>query len=216
MGRRYPMGRIVLFLAGVLGAGCGVAPAPRTPVPTAHATAYPHTAADVRFMTAMIGHHAQALEMTALAPSRAGSRAVRTLAERIANGQADEIATMRQWLADRGHASAAGAAAAGHDEHAGHAGHMAHGTVMPGMLSPEQLGQLAAARGADFDRLFLTFMIQHHRGAVEMVSTLLAEGGAAQDPTVFRFAADVEVDQTTEIERMQRMLAAQLFGDAPR
>jgi len=78
---------------------------------------------------------------------------------------------------------------------------------MPGMLTEEQMKQLDAARGTDFDRLFLNFMIQHHRGAVQMVKELLDTPGAANDETVWKLAADVNVDQTTEITRMQQMLA---------
>jgi len=84
--------------------------------------------------------------------------------------------------------------------------------VMPGMLTPEQMKQLDAARGQDFDRLFLQFMIQHHKGAVSMVNDLFASNGAAQDLTVFKLATGINVDQTTEITRMQRMLADILFG----
>jgi uncharacterized protein (DUF305 family) len=93
-------------------------------------------------------------------------------------------------------------------EHAGHDGH----AMMPGMLTPAQLQELTAARGRDFDRLFLRLMIQHHEGAVTMVTELFGTDGAAQDQTVFRFASDVQVDQRTEIARMQRMLAAILFA----
>jgi uncharacterized protein (DUF305 family) len=196
----------------------------------------PYTAADVRFMSAMIGHHAQAVAMSRLAPSRAGSGSVRTLAERIINAQQDEIAIMQQWLRDRRQPAPAvapdgrvSAPAAGHAEHAEHAadhaahtaaghhaaGHHAAGHgAMPGMLTDAELRQLAAARGAEFDRLFLTFMIRHHRGATAMVRDLFGTYGAGQDQTVFKFATDVNVDQTTEIARMQRMLAALLF-DAP-
>lgn len=157
----------------------------------------PYTEADVRFMTNMIPHHAQALEMSRLAPSRGASPAVQRLAARIINAQKDEVALMQQWLADR-LKPVPDASPAGHAHHAAH---------MPGMLSEAQLQQLAAARGAEFDRLFLTFMIQHHTGAVQMVRELLASQGAAQDETVFRFASDVNVDQSTEITRMQGMLA---------
>lgn len=157
----------------------------------------PYTEADVRFMTNMIPHHTQALEMARLAPSRGASPAVQRLAARIINAQKDEVALMQQWLADR-QKPVPDASAAAHAHHAAH---------MPGMLTEAQMRQLAAARGAEFDRLFLTFMIQHHRGAVQMVQELLASQGAAQDETVFRFASDVNVDQSTEISRMQAMLA---------
>jgi uncharacterized protein (DUF305 family) len=193
----------------------------------------PWTAADVRFMAGMIGHHGQAVTMSRLAPARGASPAVRTLAARIINAQLDEIAVMRQWLRDRGQpvppapdtaAVPAADAHAGHDM-AGHgaaghggSGHAAGGhegaghAAMPGMLTAAQMAQLEAARGAEFDRLFLTFMIQHHRGATAMVTELFATPGAGQDDRVFKFASDVNVDQTTEIARMQRMLAAVLFG----
>lgn len=161
---------------------------------------HPWTEADVRFMTQMIGHHAQAVEMARLAPTHGASPQVRTLAARIIGSQEDEIATMRQWLRDRGQPDPG--------EHA----HHDHGAMMPGMLTPEQMAQLDRARGEEFDRLFLALMIQHHRGAVQMVSQLFGSYGAGQDETVFKFASDVNVDQETEIARMQRMLEALLFA----
>ena len=91
-----------------------------------------------------------------------------------------------------------------------------HEMLMPGMLTDEQMRQLDAARGNDFDRLFLTYMIQHHTGATKMVKDLFDTYGAAQDDLVFKFASDVNVDQTTEIARMQRMLAALVFGVEPK
>jgi uncharacterized protein (DUF305 family) len=187
----------------------------------------PYTAADVRFMSAMIGHHSQAIVMARLAPTHGASPAVRTLAERIISAQQDEIAIMQQWLRERQqpvpdpatagammhHPPAAGVAGAP-DPHAGHA--MPMPAAMPGMLTDAQLKQLDAARGPEFDRLFLTFMIQHHRGATAMVTELFGTYGAAQDETVFKFASDVNVDQQTEIARMQRMLLALELGiDVP-
>lgn len=162
----------------------------------------PYTAADIRFMTGMIGHHAQALEMARLAPSHGASPQVQTLAARIINGQQDEIATMQAWLRDRLQPVPEPAAGG---LHAGH-GPGQQSMMMPGMVSHEQMMQLEAARGREFDRLFLTLMIQHHRGAVAMVDELFGTYGAAQDETVFRFASDVQVDQRTEIARMERML----------
>jgi uncharacterized protein (DUF305 family) len=161
-----------------------------------------YTDADVRFMTGMITHHAQALAMSALAPQNGASPAIRTLAARIINAQQDEIALMQQWLGERGldvprvHVS-------GTDVMVHGPGHGAH---MPGMLTDDQMRDLAAARGAAFDRLFLTLMIQHHQGAVRMVEDLLREDGAAHDYTVFKLASDINVDQLTEIARMERML----------
>ena len=152
----------------------------------------PYTAADVHFLSGMIAHHAQAVVMAgwAVDSTHGASRPVRVLSERIIVAQTDEIALFERWLRER------------------HAARMDHGVLMPGMLSPEQLAQLDGARGGEFDRLFLTLMIQHHQGAVTMVDELLRSQGAAQDGLVFRFAADVHADQTTEIERMRRMLAA--------
>jgi uncharacterized protein (DUF305 family) len=168
-------------------------------------------AADVRFMTHMIAHHAQALEMAALVPDRDASPSIRTLAARITNAQQDEIATMQQWLRDRGqpvpevHVNGAHVLVHGAE----------HGTQMPGLLTAAQLEELAAARGPEFDRRFLGYMIQHHRGAVTMVEELFATDGAGQDEAVFKFASDVQVDQRTEIDRMERMLAALDAASAP-
>lgn len=175
-----------------------------------------YTAADVRFMQGMIGHHTQALTMVALAPSRGARPDVRILAERIGVSQRDEISLMQRWLADRNETVPDTTA---HHDHAGMTmpgmtmpGKGATGGMMPGMLSPAQLTQLTRATGSDFDRLFLTFMIQHHQGAVTMVSQLLAVPGAAGNVDIYRFAADVNVDQTTEINRMRVMLAATPSG----
>ena len=151
---------------------------------------YPFTEADVHFMSGMIAHHAQAIVMSGWAPSHDAGAAVRRLAERIINAQQDEIATMQRWLRDRGQAA------------------VEHEMLMPGMLTEDQMRQLDQAKGPEFDRLFLTFMIQHHRGAVSMVQDLFASRGAAQDETVFKFANDVSVDQSTEIARMEKMVAA--------
>jgi len=165
------------------------------------------TTADVEFMTGMIAHHAQALVMAGLAPAAGAGNAVRTLAARIINAQSDEIATMQAWLRDRGQPAPEvhleGTAVRLHG-----AGDHAHPMPMAGMLTDAQMAELAAARGADFDRLFLTYMIQHHRGAVAMVEALFRQDGAGQDEAVFKFASDVQVDQITEIGRMESMLAA--------
>ena len=169
---------------------------------------YPYTAADVRFMSNMIGHHAQAIEMGRLAPTHGASPSVRTLAERIINAQQDEIAIMQQWLRDRGQPVPDPLATGTMMHHGDH-------QMMPGMLTDAQMKQLAEAKGTEFDRLFLTDMIQHHRGAIEMVRELFATPVAAQDPSVFKIASDVNVDQTTEVARMAQMLAALSFGQPP-
>ncbi|MEP7064815.1 MAG: DUF305 domain-containing protein [Gemmatimonadota bacterium] len=166
---------------------------------------YPYTAADVHFMQGMIGHHSQAIAMASWAPSHGAGSSVRTLAERIINAQQDEITTMQQWLTDRHQVV---------PEASGGPMKMMmdgkeHEMLMPGMLTAEQMHQLDLAKGPDFERLFLTDMIQHHKGAVSMVKDLFGTYGAAQDEVVFKFANDVNVDQTTEIARMEKMLGAQ-------
>jgi uncharacterized protein (DUF305 family) len=170
---------------------------------------YPYVEADVHFMSAMIGHHSQAILMAGWAPTHGASRPVLTLAERIISGQEDEIAIMRQWLLDRRKPlpEPARMGVTMHHSSDSAQGSGGHGP-MPGMLTQAQLRQLNQARGSDFDRLFLTFMIQHHRGAVSMVRELFGTPGAARDETVFKFANDVSVDQSTEIARMEKMLAA--------
>jgi uncharacterized protein (DUF305 family) len=186
----------------------GPGPGDQTATVTAKARAdsarHPYTAADVEFMSHMIGHHAQALVMAGWAPTHEADGSVRILAERIINAQQDEIATMQRWLRDRGQ-PVPEADPAGMKMMMNGAEHM---MLMPGMLTEDQMKELDAAKGSGFDRLFLTYMIQHHRGAVSMVKDLLASRGAAQDETVFKFATDVSVDQSTEIARMERMLAA--------
>ena len=170
------------------------------------------TDADVHFMTGMIGHHAQALVMSAMAPTHGANAEVQTLAARIINAQKDEIATMQQWLRDRGQPVP--------EVHIAGTTLMVHGAGdhdvmhMPGMLTPAQIQELDEARGAAFDRLFLTYMIQHHNGAVTMVDDLFATDGAGQDEAAFKLASDISVDQITEIARMERMLS--LLPDANR
>jgi uncharacterized protein (DUF305 family) len=163
----------------------------------------PYTEADIRFMTDMIGHHAQAITMAGWAPSHGADRSIQVLAARIINAQRDEIATMQQWLRERNQP-----APEPDTSMAGHRMPGMHHMLMPGMLTPEQMAQLDQARGPAFDRLFLTSMIGHHKGAVSMVDALINTPGAARDETVFKFANDVSVDQSTEIARMETMLAA--------
>lgn len=155
------------------------------------------TPADVKFMQGMIGHHAQAVEMTALLPSRTSRDDMKMLALRIDVSQADEIKMMQHWLEVRGQPLP--------DPHA----HHMHGaTLMPGMLSQEEMARLAAARGAEFDRLFLEGMIKHHEGALTMVQELFSTPGAGQEGDIFAFASDVDADQRMEIDRMRSMLSS--------
>ena len=195
------------------------APSPAEAAAMARARAdsarHPWTEADARFMTNMIGHHAQAIVMANLVPTHSTSAEMKILAGRIINAQRDEIVTMQTWLRDRGRPVPQVDPAGGTtmSMNMNMAGHEHHDMMMPGMLTPEQMQQLERAQGTEFDRLFLRYMIQHHSGAVQMVSELFSSYGAGQDETVFKFASDVNVDQTTEIARMQRMLVDLLFGE---
>jgi uncharacterized protein (DUF305 family) len=211
-------GNAAALLAALILAACTgtsraagqVSPTPAVPAATSSASHTSHRSgnpADVYFMSGMIGHHAQALIMAGWAPSHGASASVRVLAERIVNEQNDEIRTMQQWLRDRGQPVPDARATGMRMVMNG----VEHEMLMPGMLTPDQMKQLDAARGEQFDRLFLTFMIQHHRGAVSMVTELFATDGAAQEQSVFKLASDVNVDQTTEIDRMQTMLAPYLI-----
>lgn len=168
--------------------------------------------ADVRFMQDMIPHHQQAVEMAALVRGRTNNRAIVDIAARIDASQADEIKFMRGWLTERGQPVSA---AAGHGGHAGHAmtggDHAGHMT-MAGMATPAQMAELAAAKGAAFDRRFLELMIAHHEGAITMADTLLARGGSAYEPQLFEFVNEVVNEQQGEIERMNVLLAG-LSGD---
>jgi uncharacterized protein (DUF305 family) len=163
-------------------------------------------------MHGMILHHSQAVLMSSWAPTHGAGEALRILASRIDVAQRDEIAFMQRWLGER-HESVPIVMIKGvrTDMPGAHAGHQMPGmqmpdSLMPGMLTPDQMKQLDAARGAEFDRLFLTYMIQHHQGALTMVQALFGSQGAAQDTYVWKFASDVEADQSTEIARMQSML----------
>ncbi len=177
-----------------------------------------YTSADVHFMTGMIEHHGQALVMAAMAPTHGASPSVQTLCERIINAQKDEIATMQQWLRERGQpvpeVETKGtmvmlrfpgdtSSMPGMDMGGG-----AKDMRMPGILSPEQMAALDRARGSEFDRLFLQGMIQHHGGAISMVRDLWNTPGEGGDEQAFKLANDIQVDQATEIARMQLMLAA--------
>lgn len=211
---RDPRRTSAALLATVALTACGGA---RGPVETAAApdldaiararadsVRHPYTEADIRFMSGMISHHAQAIVMAGWAPGHGAGPSVRILSERIVNAQQDEILTLQTWLRDRRQpvpeASARGMRMTVNG--------VAHDMLMPGMLSEAQMAELDRARRPEFDRLFLTFMIQHHRGAVTMVEELFESYGAGQDELVFKLASDINVDQITEIARMETMLAA--------
>jgi len=169
-----------------------------------------YTAADVRFMQGMIGHHAQALAMTALIPTRSSRQDIRLLGQRIQVSQKDEIAMMQQWLRDRHQQVPARDAQPGGQTMAGNSMNMPgmamSDTLMPGMLTSEQLAELAKSTGDEFDKLFLADMIRHHEGALVMVKSLLGTTGSGQEAEVFRFASEVDTDQRAEIARMNALL----------
>ena len=173
----------------------------KTLPPSTRAELPPLSQADVEFMQGMIMHHAQAVEMTALIPSHTENKDVRSLGARISRSQSDEIKFMRRWLASRGEATSM--------EMPGMTGMDKSGepmALMPGMLTPEQMDALRNAKGAEFDKLFLTGMIQHHNGALIMVKDLFDTAGAGQDAALFDFATDVDSGQRAEIRIMQSML----------
>ncbi len=210
-----------------IAAACGGGPGPVTTAPSPHpagttpqaadtaaiakaqrdSARLPYTEADIRFMSGMISHHAQAILMAGWALENSTNPSVRTLAGRIINAQQDEIALMQGWLRDRRQPVPE---ASPHGMRMTMNG-MEHHMRMPGMLDEAELKRLQAARGADFDVLFVRSMIRHHEGAVRMVRELFGTPGAGQDDVVFKFASDVHVDQATEIERMRRMLVALTF-----
>jgi uncharacterized protein (DUF305 family) len=168
------------------------------------------TTGDVEFLQHMLVHHAQAVEMVELLQAHGSSPQIKRLGQRIALSQQAEMELMRNWLTDRGQPLVMA------DMHAGHMAGMNHAmpmaaagdtALMPGMLTPNQMQALAAARGLAFDRLFLQGMIQHHQGALDMVATLMETPDAAQDTLLSDFTAAVVADQSAEILRMQSLLS---------
>ena len=204
---------LAIAVASLASTACASA---QTPAPVATSTAATSATArpaapvrtpneaDVNFVTGMIGHHAQALVMAGWAPSHGANAAVRVLCERIINEQNDEIASMQTWLKDRNLPVPEAKPGPMRMKMNG----MEHEMLMPGMLTDAQMKELDAARNADFDRLFLKYMIQHHQGAVQMVQELFDQNGAAQEQSVYKLASDVSADQTSEITRMKKMLAS--------
>lgn len=220
-----------LALAGCASGGGGSAgAAPSTGAPTAEAAEAgggtgDYVQADVNFMQGMIHHHAQAVVMARMAPTRAGSPGVRRLTSRILNSQKTEISVMSDWLRDRGEsvpeiaALARDTAEDGRAYGPGNPGPIQgwdEGPQMAGILSDAQMRELDAARGDEFDRLFLEYMIEHHAGAVTMVENLVASPGGAREESVFRLASGIRSDQAMEIDRMRQMLREQMFGSGSR
>ncbi len=138
--------------------------------------------------------------MTALIPSHTGNKDLQSLGARISSSQTDEIKFMQRWLALRGESLTMPMPdMPGMD--------MSHSMpLMPGMLSAQQMDALRNAKGTEFDRLFLTGMIQHHNGALIMVKDLFDTAGAGQDADIFNFATDADNTQRAEIKIMQTML----------
>jgi uncharacterized protein (DUF305 family) len=166
-------------------------------------TAHPAqtTQADIDFMQGMIMHHAQAVEMTALIPSHTQNQEIRTLGARISRSQSDEMSFMKRWLAARGQPISMAMPGMPNMDMKGNSMH-----AMPGMLTPQQMDALRNSTGAQFDRLFLTGMIQHHNGALVMVKQLFDTPGAGEDADLFDFATDADNTQRAEIKIMQNML----------
>jgi uncharacterized protein (DUF305 family) len=173
----------------------------RTLAPSTKGAVPPRSQADVEFMQGMIMHHAQAVEMTALIASHTENKDLRSLGARISSSQSDEIKFMKRWLAARGEATSMAMPGMPEMDKSGQP--MA---LMPGMLTAEQMEALRKAKGAEFDRLFLTGMIQHHGGALTMVKDLFDTAGAGQDADLFNFATDADNTQRAEIKIMQSML----------
>jgi len=223
---------ICLALAACASGGAGSSgAAPSTGAPTTEAAgtesaaANEYVQADVDFMQGMIHHHAQAVVMARMAPTRAGSSAVHRLTSRILNSQKTEISVMSDWLRDRGEsvpeiaALARDTAGDGRAYGPGNPGPIEgwdEGPQMAGILSDALMEELEAARGDEFDRLFLKYMIDHHAGAVTMVENLVAAPGGAREESVFRLASGIRSDQAMEIDRMREMLREQMFGSGSR
>ena len=180
------------------------APTKKLP-PSTHASLPPASPADVEFKQGMIFHHAQAVEMTAMITTHTQNPDLRSLGARISSSQSDEIKFMKRWLAARGESPAK-------ELPAMPGMNMSHEKtpLMPGMLTPEQMQTLEKARDADFDRLFLQDMIQHHQGALTMVKDLFDTAGAGQDAELFDFATDADNTQRAEIRIMETMLKKEI------
>lgn len=217
--RKWPLAALPLFLSACAAATAAPPPTPAEASPDGLSTEEMEaiyrqrqeqsrtrfTPADVKFMTNMLHHHAQAVDLARMVPERTTTDAIRILAARIINAQMDEIAIMQRWLRERGQAVPELHEMGGRVMVHGHEGQM---VMMPGMIPPAEVRALMELTGTAFDRRFLELMIRHHTGAVEMVRELFATDGALQDEDAFRFASDVQVDQVTEVNRMERMLEA--------
>ena len=172
------------------------------------ATLPPNSAKNVEFMQGMIMHHAQAVEMTALIDSHTQNKDLRLLGARISHSQSEEIRFMKRWLEARGESTEMPMPKSSGSMSMPGMNMSSQPMLMPGMLTPKQMDALKRAKGAAFDKLFLTGMIQHHNGALVMVKDLFDTAGAGQDAVLFSFATDVDSGQRAEIRIMQSMLAS--------
>lgn len=182
------------------------APGQPTKILPANTTAKlpPLSPKDVEFMQGMIHHHAQAVEMTAMIELRTANKDVRKIGVKISQSQTDEINMMKRWLVIRGEKTEMAMPKMDGMKGMDHSNHTT--MMMPGMLSDKQMEALRTTKGAEFDRLFLKGMIQHHEGALVMVKDLFSTAGAGQDAEIFNFASDVDTGQRGEIKIMQEML----------
>jgi len=212
MKRRLCVAGLIILVASIRStgiAGQGPSPGPQTePKARPDLVRAPYSQADIDFMGGMIPHHAQAVLIAGWAESHGARPDVLVLCQRMVVGQRDEIEFMRTWLRDRGQT----VPDANATHHRMKMNGVEHDMLMPGMLSPAELAQLDKARNAEWDRLFLTFMIRHHEGAIKMVDDLFESYGALQDEDIYKFASDMYADQTIEIERMHKMLEASPKG----
>ena len=187
----------------VLAPGAGlVTAASKDIIAAADRAAAAYTPADVEFMTGMVPHHAQAITMAGWCATHGARADLLPLCNRIVIAQKSEIRMMREWLGDRGQVVPDSMAT----RHVMRMEGAVHEMMMPGMLTDEEMFALEQARGTQFDYLFLTGMIRHHQGAIQMVQELWAQPGSATEDTVWRFSNDVVADQSAEIQRMQIML----------
>ena len=205
MKRRLFVAGLLILAASIRGIGIVAVESqgPQTdPKPRPDLVRAPYSQADIDFMSGMIPHHAQAVLIAGWAESHGARPEVLVLCQRMVVGQRDEIEFMRTWLRDRGET----VPDANATHHRMKMNGVEHDMLMPGMLSPAELAQLDKARNTEWDRLFLTFMIRHHEGALKMVDDLFEAFGALQDEDIYKFASDMYADQTIEIERMHKML----------
>jgi uncharacterized protein (DUF305 family) len=204
---RFSLPALLAVVAGACSSSQATRPGTVTPEAGPQAAAAPArraNRADVEFMSGMIHHHAQAIVMAKWSATHGASERIQILSQRIIVSQTDEIKSMQQWLREKGE-PAPEPSPTGQKMMLGG---VEHDMLMPGMLTPEQMTQLDRARGTQFDRLFLTFMIQHHEGALTMVDKLLGSMGGGADDFIYKVASDTFADQGSEIDRMQKMLDA--------